>query len=189
MDRLKTLGKYALWVILFFFFSNILIFIGLNSSYSNLSAGSSSGAGRSSVSGTGTDTGTGTGSEAGAGDSTIPPQVNVTQAQATAVNGRIRGNLSNDGIEDLKGKYMKVDLFSPKNVLLGTEYLSVDDIMNNGNNEFDLNFKAQDVDHYGISFVDKIEKVNNDLFNVKFLKRPLTSYEIVGLLIALALLG
>ena len=36
MDRMKTFLKYALWGILFFIFSEIIINVGLNSSYKNM---------------------------------------------------------------------------------------------------------------------------------------------------------
>ena len=162
MDRLKTFAKYAIWVIAFYFFSNILIFIGLNANYKSINSTE---------------------------NSNIPSQVQINQAEATAVNGRIRGTIINDGEEDLNGKYMKVDLFSPRNVLLGTEYVQISDLAKDAQNDFELYFKGQDVDHFGISFVDKMEEVHNDLFNIKFLKRPLTRYEVMALLITLMIIG
>lgn len=161
MDRLKTLGMYASWVIIFYFFSNILIFVGLNANYEKLNSDKAE----------------------------VPSQVNIEQAEATAVNGRIRGSITNDGDEDLNGKYMQTDLYSKNDVLLGSEFTAINDLNKGDKTDFDLNFKAQNVDHYKISFVDKLKEVNNDLFNVKFLKRPLSSTEVVGLLILLALLG
>ena len=36
MDRVKTLFKYALWLVLFIIFSNFLINVGLNSTYKSI---------------------------------------------------------------------------------------------------------------------------------------------------------
>ncbi len=36
MDRMKTFLKYALWLILFMIFSEILINVGLNSTYKKI---------------------------------------------------------------------------------------------------------------------------------------------------------
>lgn len=159
MGRLKTFAKYALWVILFYVFSNILIFIGLNSIYKSMSSSEN-----------------------------VPSQVQINQAETTAVNGRIRGEITNDGEDDLNGKFMKVDLFSAQNTLLGTEFMEISNIEKGAKENFELYFKGQNVDHYGISFVDKIEKMNKD-FNVKFLKRPLTGNEVLALLIILMIIG
>ena len=76
MDRLKTLFMYASWVILFFIFSNFLINVGLNATYKPIER-------RDNVS-----------------------QVNIYQAEATLVDGRIRGIITNSETEDLSGKYL-----------------------------------------------------------------------------------
>ena len=36
MDRVKTLFKYALWIILFWILSDILIYLGINSTYKDI---------------------------------------------------------------------------------------------------------------------------------------------------------
>lgn len=65
MNRIKTFAKYALMIILFYIFSNILIFFGINTNYDNLDV-----------------------------KGTIPEQVNITTASATLVNGKVKGYLS-----------------------------------------------------------------------------------------------
>ncbi|MBR3249098.1 MAG: FxLYD domain-containing protein [Clostridia bacterium] len=175
MDTLKKFAKYIIWIVLFYFFSNILIFVGLNSNYNTI---------RSSEN--------------------TPSQVQIEQSEATLVNGRIKGKITNDGEEDLNGKYMKVDLYSPRNTLLGTDYLEIKDLNKGETDDFELFFKAQDVDHYDISFVDKPdekkglkESLKDDMkwfwkrfkINTEFMDRKLTGEELVYLLILLALLG
>ena len=36
MDRVKTFAKYAIWLVLFWILSDILIYYGVNSTYKNL---------------------------------------------------------------------------------------------------------------------------------------------------------
>ena len=65
MKRLKTFGKYLLIFVLFFVLSRVLIFIGLNNTYKNISLKAS-----------------------------IPQGVSITSAKATSVNGEIKGKVS-----------------------------------------------------------------------------------------------
>ena len=158
MDRMKTFLIYLILFVLFFFFSNLLIFIGLNTNYDRISS---------------------------IGE--VPSQVNINQAEATLVNGRIRGTITNNGQEDLNGKYMKVDLYSPRNVLLGTKYLQMTDLAQNAEENFEVFFKAQDVEHYKISFVDKMENTDKKLKAV-FMDKDISKGEIIlGTLFVLAL--
>ena len=175
MDTLKKFFKYIIWIVLFYFFSNILIFVGLNSNYNKIQSSEN-----------------------------IPSQVQIEQSEATLVNGRIKGKITNDGEEDINGKYMKVDLYSPRNTLLGNDYLEIKDLNKGDTDDFELFFRAQDVDHYDISFVDKPEEnkslkesVKDDInwfkqkFKIKteFMDRKLTGEEVFWLIVTLALIG
>lgn len=61
MDRIKTFAKYAIWIILFWIFSDILINIGINTTYKDVQA-----------------------------KEAIPQGIEIQQMQATKVNGRMR---------------------------------------------------------------------------------------------------
>ena len=61
MSRMKTLAKYAIWVILFWIFSDILIYIGINSTYKTIKQRGET-----------------------------PAGIEVIQMQATTVNGRTK---------------------------------------------------------------------------------------------------
>ena len=160
MGTLKKFAKYIIWIALFWVFSDVLIFFGLNASYDNLTTSN---------------------------NSNIPSQVEIERAEATLVNGRIKGKIKNNGEEDLNGKYMKVDLYSPRDVLLGTKYMEIKDLEKDGTKDFELFFKAQDVEHYDISFVDKIDKSKEEIerLGIPFIDRPLTIDEIIGILVTL----
>lgn len=183
MGTIKKFAKYILWIALFWLFTDILIFFGLNANYDKLKTSS---------------------------NSDIPSQVEVEKAEATLVNGRIRGKIKNDGEEDLNGKLMKVDLYSPRDVLLGTKYMEISDLEKGAEDEFELFFKAQDVDHYDISFVDKVQEKEEDLadkaisslkdinslddlkkfrINTEFMDRKLSGGELFYLILILAIIG
>ena len=61
MDRMKTFAKYAIWIILFWILSDILIYLGINSTYKDM-----------------------------AQRGEIPSGIEVVQMEATSVNGRIK---------------------------------------------------------------------------------------------------
>ena len=131
MDRMKTFFKYAMWIILFFIFSNLLIDINLESTYKNI------------------------------GRKDNLPQISIYQAQATKLNGRIKGTIYNNTENKVKGKYLKVDLYSERNVLLGSKYIDISNIKENETQEIELYFKLQDVEYYSLSFTD--EKKENEI--------------------------
>lgn len=141
MDRVKTLFKYALWLVLFIIFSNFLINVGLNSTYKPIER-------KDNV-----------------------EQVNIYQAEATLVNGRIRGLIKNTNGE-LSGKYVKIDFYSERDVLLGSNYVQI------GNEEeqsLEVLFKQDDVKSYEISIVAQKEPGEE----ISIIPEDLTTSEIV----------
>ena len=145
MDRLKTFLKYVLWLIGFFILSNFLIYVGLNSTYKDIERK----------------------------DNT--EQVQIYQAQATKVNGRIRGIIQNNNNENMQGKYLKVDLYSQRDVFLGRKYIQIENIEQGQVQAFELMFKIQDVDNYNVSIVDEKEEGEE----IELLSKDLTTPEIL----------
>ena len=150
MDRVKTFAKYAIWLVLFWILSDILIYYGINSTYK-----------------------------------AITPkweqtnQISVNNAEATRVNGRINGIVTNSEDNNLSGKYLKVDLYSERGNLLGTNYLEIGNLDANKTNDFETYFKIQDVKSYNISVVDeKAEKVQEE----SFMTEDMTKLGVLGLL-------
>lgn len=125
MERMKTLFKYALWVVLFIIFSEFLINVGLNSTYKKIDR-------KDNI-----------------------EQVNIYQAEATKVNGRIRGIITNSESEDLSGKYIRIQLFSARDVFLGEKYIEIHQLEENETQNFELLFKVQDVNYYTVDIVDE----------------------------------
>ena len=116
MSTLKTFAKYAIWLILFWVLSDILIYYGINSTYKAIS---------------------------NKGEN--PKQVTINSAEATKVNGRIIGKVSNDEENDLSGKFLKIDLYTENGNLLATEYEEIGNLRANEVKSFETYFKMQDV--------------------------------------------
>ena len=139
MDKLKKYASYFVLLIVFFIFSNFLIYVGLNSNYRDINRQDNIG------------------------------EVYVYQAQATKVNGRIRGLIENPNGEDLNGKYVEVDLYSKIDNFLGRKYIQINDLQQGDTQSFELFFKVQDVASYNVSIVDEkqegeeIDLLPNDL--------------------------
>lgn len=128
MDRMKTLLKYALWIILFYIFSNLMIYLNLETTYQNI------------------------------GRKDNLEQVTVYQAQATKINGRIKGTIYNDAENKIENNYLRIDLFSERNNYLGSKYIDVSNMRDNETREFEIYFKVQDVDYYEMKFTDEKEE-------------------------------
>ena len=128
MDRMKTLTKYVIWIVLFYIFSNLMIYLNLESTYQNI------------------------------GTKDNLPQVTVYQAQATKVNGRIKGSIYNSEANKITNKYLRIDLYSERDVFLGSKYIDVSTMRDSETRNFEEYFKVQDVDYYEMKFVDEKEE-------------------------------
>lgn len=142
MSRLKTFAKYAIWIILFWILSDILIYYGVNSTYKNLKI-----------------------------KNEIPSQVTIKNAEATKVNGRIKGTIANKEDSDISGKYLKIDLYSDNGNLLATEYEEIGNLRTNEVKSFETYFKMQDVKQYEVNIVDeKTEETTSEVFMTEDMK-------------------
>lgn len=141
MDRMKTFLKYALWVIGFFILSEFLINVGLNSTYKDIERRDDN------------------------------SQVSIYQAQATLVNGRIKGIVTNSEPEQLNGKYICIDFYSKRDVFLGRKYIQVENLGENESKPFEAYFKLKDVEFYEVSIVDNKEEGEIELIP-KDLSKP-----------------
>ena len=72
--------------------------------------------------------------------------------QSTAVNGRIKLNIKNTDFND---KYLKINLYSSYDNLLGTQYLEIGNITENTSKTLETYFKIPEVKSFDISVVDE----------------------------------
>lgn len=145
MDRVKTLLKYAVWVLAFIILSEFLINVGLNSTYRKINR-------KDNI-----------------------EQVNIYQAEATLVNGRIRGTITNSEPEELNGKYVRIDFYSKRDVFLGRRYIEVKDLAQNGTMSFEVFFKLQEVGSYEVVIADKKEPADE----IEWVPKDWTKPEII----------
>lgn len=150
MSTVKKFAKYVIWIVLFWILSDILIYYGLNSTYNDITK---------------------------KGD--LLSQITVKDAEATKVNGRIKGVIANSETNDLSGKYLKVDLYAESGNLLGTNYLSIGNLRENETKNFETYFKIQDVKAYSISISDEKEDTNSSEL---FMTEDMTKLGVLGLL-------
>ncbi len=153
MSQIKKILKYVILLVALYFFSKFLIYIGLNATYKDIKV-----------------------------EGDVPDEIQVEYAQATKVNGRILGKISNDE-EDINGKYIKADIYNSKNELLGTKYLELSEINKNETKKFAVFFKKESVDHCEISIVDKKDENTEKLFEGIFLSEDLKTHIIIATLI------
>ena len=86
------------------------------------------------------------------------PQVTVYQAQATKVNGRIKGTIYNNEKNKITNKYLRIDLYSERGNFFGSKYIDVSNMRDNETIELEAYFKVQDVDYYEMKFTDEKEE-------------------------------
>lgn len=142
MSRMKTFAKYVVWIILFWILSDILIYYGVNSTYKELKK-----------------------------KNEIPSQIVVKNAEATKVNGRIKGTVANSAENDLSGKFLKIDLYADSGSLLATEYEEIGNLRANEVKSFETYFKMQDVKEYEISVVDEKQETTSEVFMTEDMTR------------------
>lgn len=156
MDRVKTLLKYAVWVLAFIILSEFLINVGLNSTYRKINR-------KDNI-----------------------EQVNIYQAEATLVNGRIRGTITNSEPEELNGKYVRIDFYSKRDVFLGRRYIEVKDLAQNGTMSFEVFFKLKEVGSYEVVIADKKEPADEiEWVSKDWTKGEIIAATIITLLIAM----
>ncbi len=144
MSRIKTFILYGVGVLAFMIFSHIIINVSLESSYQRL----------------------------GRKDNII--QVSLYQAEATYVNGRVKGTISNPEENQLTSKYLRFDFYSPRDVLMGTKYIDVSDLGVNEEKDIEMYFKLNNVDYLNIT-----ETNEKDESEIELLPRDLTRGEII----------
>lgn len=73
------------------------------------------------------------------------PQVTVNVAEATNVNGNVKGTIKNTTEERVTDKYLRFDFYTPRDVNIGTKYLKIDSLEVGEEKQFELGFKYDNV--------------------------------------------
>lgn len=134
MSRLKTFLKYVILIVVFAVLSELLINASLKSSYADITRK----------------------------DTTA--QVEITQAQATLVNGKIKGTIKDDRKDSLTGKYVEIKLYSSRDNEVGKRYIQIQTTDVNQTQDFNFYFEKNDVKSYKISIVNEKEEGELEIF-------------------------
>ena len=79
------------------------------------------------------------------------PQVTVNTAEASNINGNVKGTIKNTTQEKIADKYIRFDFYTPRNVNIGTKYLKIDNLEVGEEKRFELGFKYDNVSNVKIS--------------------------------------
>lgn len=152
MKRIKTFFLYALAIAAFWVLSNFLIYMAINGTYQAMNVQSEM--------------------------KNDNVQVNIGESKATAVNGYVKGNIHNSSNQRIDKKYLKIDCYSPRDVLMGTKYVTIENLEPGNTMDFDMWFKFKNVDHCKVNIVDKITNATQE----QFLSEETQYYIIIGTL-------
>lgn len=156
MKRLKTFLIYALLIAALWIFSDIVIFLSINGTYKPM-------------------------------DTKVyvnTPEVTISESKATYVNGYVKGSIKNNSKDTIDELYLKIDMYSARDVNLGTKYVKIDNLKTNQSQEFDMGYKLTDVNYVKISTTDNVENVTLDQFE----SQELNFYFLVGTLMFIYLI-
>lgn len=124
MNRMKTLTTYLILFLLLYIFVDFFVYQYLISTYKNINYTII--------------------------DNSI--ELQVLETKATTVNGYITGRVKNTYTKKINCVYLKIDLYSKRDVNLGTKYVKLENFEVNEIKEFRANFKIEGVDRCEFSY-------------------------------------
>lgn len=127
MARVKTFFIYFILIVLFFIYSQVMIYLAINTTYKYKDVEIKT---------------------------TIPIEAEV---RATSVNGIVNIKIKNNTELNLENKYLKIACYSKNNVVMGTKYIEIDKINNAEEKEFEIRFNYNKVERAVIDIVDEKE--------------------------------
>ena len=158
MDRMKTFFKYFLALVILYVVVDISSYFLLKSTYIDRSY------------------------EANVDSMNIE----VEEFKSTVLNGYLKGKMNNNTDEIITGKALKFDYYSKNDVLVGTKYFKVDNLLQGESKEFESKFNFDNVDDVKISLVDSLEMQNVGDFDFSlddFSKDDINWFVLLGALI------
>lgn len=153
MKRLKTFLIYALLIAAFWIFSDIIIYLTINGTYKSI---------RTDV-------------------YVTSPQITVDESKATYVNGFIKGSIKNNTQEIINQKYLKIDMYSPRGINLGTKYVKLENLNVDQSQEFEMWYQFTDVSNVIVKLVDNAPEAAEE----DFISQEITLYVLFGKLMFL----
>lgn len=131
--RIKVFTCYALIFIAFFIFSDIMIYCYTKSLYQPMESYEIA---------------------------VTSPEVTITTAEASNVNGNVKGTIRNTTEDRIENKYLKFDFYTPRNINVGTKYIEIDTLETEEQKNYELGFRYDNVSSVKVSMVDDSEVTN-----------------------------
>ena len=129
MSRMKTFFKYFLAIVIVYILVDVISFYLLKSTYKT--------------------------KEYSVENSIL--DIQIDEAKATLVNGNIKGKVKNNTDVNVSDKYLKIDSYSKRGVLLGTKYVKLKDLKPGEETDFTSSFNYEQIDNIKISLIDNKE--------------------------------
>lgn len=134
MDRMKTLSMYAIWIILFFFFSIVVSNVLLKNTYNDITK-----AGGINIA-----------------ESEDGLKVETIEANSNKMQGFYRGKVTNTSDKTIESKFVRVKSYDANGSLLQTKYVKLEDLKPGESREFNARFDVGGIDHYDVDYVDEM---------------------------------
>jgi len=131
MDSMKKFLMYALILIAFYIFSNLMINAFLKVSYSDMH-----------------------GYEINVDFNQL--YVEVSEAKSSKRNGYINGIVKNNSDTNIENKYLKVTLLSKKKVVIDKKYIKIDKLEPKEVRKYEVKFDNDNVKTFTIELVDEV---------------------------------
>ena len=125
MARVKTFFIYFLLIVAFFIFSQVMIYIAINTTFENKKI------------------------------ETKTTTLVQMELQATSVNGFAKGKIINNTENNIENKYLKIECYSKNDTLMGTKYVEIDKLKAKEKKEFEVHFNFNRVEKAVIDVVDE----------------------------------
>ena len=148
MDRMKTLFKYVLAVVVVYVISNILIWGLLKVSYRDIK------------------------------EYTIDvpiAKITIDEAKASSRNGYIKGEINNITDQTIQNKYIKIDLYSKRDVHLGTRYIKIENMLAYEIYKFEVNFDIGNVQKSNMTVTEQMEQEELNITDLIINSIPITN--------------
>ena len=136
MARLKKFLLYAVMIAGFWIFSDILIYLSINSTYTHINTRIY----------------------------TNSPEIIIGESKATYVNGFVKGSIKNNTNDIINDKYLKIDFYSARDVKLGTKYVKIENLEVGKYQNFEMWHKFTDVEYANITVTDDIKNSTEEEF-------------------------
>lgn len=130
MKRMKTFLKYLVLFILFYLFTNAMIYLNLRSVMKEIQS---------------------------AGIEFHNPIVTIEEAKASRVNAVLKGTIQKDNHQEIQYQYIRIDFLSEQNKVLNSRYISVSDLKENEKLEFTIKTNTENVKKYKFTLTDTKE--------------------------------